>query len=381
MKKWMKRVTGFFKLIHLPVILLVFGLYLVLCLVCYIVLRHAGADTSFWDIVVFNFLAMTGNDFQYVENPGTRIVGILVLILGMVGFSSVIGYISSAFVAKRLNMERGVKKMQKMKNHILICGWKNDIKPLILGILRKNKDRKPSDIILINNVDDMKVQNLRDDEDLKGLLILRGDFTEEQTLLNANVREASKVLIIGENQENLGEELVDSRVFAATLLVRKMNGKCHICAEVRTERYKNYLESQNCAEIIFVDEYTRYILSTSTNYSGMSKVMSSFLDNGDGVSVQIAPIGARWEGKTYGELFAWYKKKRVLLLGILENMGVEKDLKHQILSEAQMSTNYGEIIQRLKSVKSMETNCPHLNPDDDFVLGKNMGAIILGDEV
>lgn len=381
MKKWIKRVTGFFKLIHLPVILIVFGLYLILCLVCFIVLRHAGADTSFWDIVVFNFLAMTGNDYQYVETPGTRIIGILVLILGMVGLSSVIGYISSAFVAKRLNMERGVKKMQKMKNHILICGWKNDIKPLILGILRKNKDRKASDIIVINNADDVKVQNLRDDEDLKGLLLLRGDFTEEQTLLNANVREAAKVLIIGENQENLGEELVDSRVFAATLLVRKLNGKCHICSEVRTERYKNYLEGQNCAEVIYVDEYTRYILSTSTNYGGMSKVMSSFLDNGDGVSVQIEPVSEKWEGKTYGELFAWYKKEQnILLLGILENMGVEKELKHRILSEAQMSTNYGEIVQRLKSVKSMETNCPHLNPKDDYVLGKNMGAIILGAE-
>ena len=381
MKKWVKRVTGFFKLIHLPVILIVFGLYLILCLVCFIVLRHAGADTSFWDIVVFNFLAMTGNDYQYVETPGTRIIGILVLILGMVGLSSVIGYISSAFVAKRLNMERGVKKMQKMKDHILICGWKNDIKPLILGILRKNKDRKASDIIVINNADDVKVQNLRDDEDLKGLLLLRGDFTEEQTLLNANVREAAKVLIIGENQENLGEELVDSRVFAATLLVRKLNGKCHICSEVRTERYRNYLEGQNCAEVIYVDEYTRYILSTSTNYGGMSKVMSSFLDNGDGVSVQIEPVSEKWEGKTYGELFAWYKKEQnILLLGILENMGVEKELKHRILSEAQMSTNYGEIVQRLKSVKSMETNCPHLNPKDDYVLGKNMGAIILGAE-
>ena len=380
MKKWIKRVTGFCKLIHLPVILLVFGLYLLLCLCCYLVLRHAGADTAFWDIVVFNFLAITGNDYQYVDTPGTRIVGILVLILGMVGFSSVIGYISSAFVAKRLNMERGVKKMQKMKDHILICGWKNDIKPLILGILRKNKDRKASDIIVINNADDMKVQNLRDDEELKGLLLLRGDFTEEQTLLNANVREASKVLIIGENQENLGEELVDSRVFAGALLVRKMNAKCHICAEIRTERYKNYLESQNCAEVIYVDEYTRYILSTSTNYGGMSKVMSSFLDNGDGVSVQIEPIDGKWEGKTYGELFSFYKKKKILLIGILENMGVEKELKHRILSEAQMSTNYGEIVQRLKSVKSMETNCPRLNPSDDYVLGKNMGAIVLGSE-
>ena len=165
-------------------------------------------------------------------------------------------------------------------------------------------------------------------------------------------------------------------------MVRKLNSKCHICAEIKTERYKNYLESQNCAEVVYVDEYTRYILSTSTNYGGMSKVMSSFLDNGDGVSVQIAPIEEEWIGKTYRELFTWYKNENnILLLGLLENMGVEKELKHQILSEAQKSTNYGEIIQRLKSVKTMETNSPHLNPPDDTVLAGNMGAIILGKEI
>ena len=143
-----------------------------------------------------------------------------------------------------------------------------------------------------------------------------------------------------------------------------------------------WIESQNCAEVIYVDEYTRYILSTSTNYGGMSKVLSSFLDNGDGVSVQITPIGDEWIGKPYGELFTWYKKDRdILLLGILENMGVEKELKHQILSEAQKSTNYGEIIQRLKYVKKLETNYPHLNPPDDYCLGKNMGAIILSKEI
>ena len=279
-------------------------------------------------------------------------------------------------------MEQGVRKMQNMKKHVVICGWKNDIKMLIRGILRKNREMNPTDIILISNIDDVKIQSLRDDMELQGLNILRGDFTEEQTLLNANIREAGKVLIIGENQENLNEELVDSRVFVCTLLVRKLNSKCHICAEIKTERYKNYLESQNCAEVIYVDEYTRYILSTSTNYGGMSKVMSSFLDNGDGVSVQIAPISENWIGKTYGELFAWYKsEKNILLLGVLVNMGVEKDLKHQILSEAQKSTNYGEIIQRLKSVKNMETNFPYLNPSDDYLLERNTGAIILGKEV
>ena len=382
MNNKIKKIKHYIKAIHLPTILLIVALYLLLCLYCYLVLRREGTNTPFWDIVIFNFLAVTGNDYAYVDNPLTRIAGIFVLILGMVGLSTITGYISSAFVARRLNMERGVRKMRNMKNHVVICGWKNDIKMLIRGILRKNREMNPTDIILISNIDDVKIQSLRDDMELQGLNILRGDFTEEQTLLNANIREAGKVLIIGENQENLNEELVDSRVFVCTLLVRKLNSKCHICAEIKTERYKNYLESQNCAEVIYVDEYTRYILSTSTNYGGMSKVMSSFLDNGDGVSVQIAPISENWIGKTYGELFAWYKsEKNILLLGVLENMGVEKDLKHQILSEAQKSTNYGEIIQRLKSVKNMETNFPHLNPSDDYLLERNTGAIILGKEV
>jgi len=61
-------------------------------------------------------------------------------------------------------------------------------------------------------------------------------------------------------------------------------------------------------------------------------------------------------------------------------MGVEKEIKHQILSEAQKSTNYGEIIQKLKNVKSMETNCPKLNPSDDYIITRNTGAIILGEE-
>ena len=382
MKTKIKKTIKLIKTTHLPTILLILGLYMLLCIICFGILRKEGTEVSFWDIVIFNFLAVTGNDFQYVDNPWTRIAGVFVLILGMVGLSTITGYISSAFVARRLNMERGVRKMRNMKKHVIICGWKNDIKMLIRGILRKNREMNPSDIILISNMDDVKMQILRDDMELQGLNILRGDFTEEQTLLSANIKEAGKVLIIGENQENLDEELVDSRVFVCTLLVRKLNSKCHICAEVKTERYKNYLESQNCAEVIYVDEYTRYILSTSTNYGGMSKVMSSFLDNGDGVSVQIAPISENWIGKTYGELFAWYKnEKNILLLGVLENMGVEKELKHQILSEAQKSTNYGEIIQRLKSVKNMETNFPHLNPSDDYTLERNTGAIILGKEV
>ena len=380
-RKHSKDFKSFLERSHFVTSLLIIILVLVVCYACYTFSDARANGLSFLDVIVYNLLALAGNDYEFTETPGGRLLGLIVLTLGMVALSTITGYISSALVARKLNVERGIKKMQNMKEHIIICGFKNDIKSLITGILRKNKNLSVTDIILITAAEDVKLQNLRDDDELKGLLILKGDFTEEQTLKNANIAKAAKVLIIGESGEGLDEELIDSRVFVTALMARNLNSKCHICAQIRTERYRNYLEAQGCAEVIYTDEYTRYILTTSTNYSGMSKVMSSFLDNGDGISVQIDQIPEKWIGKKYNELFEWYKKeKNILLLGILENMGVEKEIKHNILSEAQKSTNYGEIIQKLKTVKDMETNEPRLNPGDNYVIPMNAGAIILGEE-
>jgi voltage-gated potassium channel len=162
------------------------------------------------------------------------------------------GYISSAFVERRLKQERVLKKMQNMKNHIIILGYKNDLKSLLKDILRKNASLSIENIVLINNLEQEKIDLLKEDNALKGLNVFKGDYTIKQTLLNANIKYASKVLIIGENIENLDDELIDSRVFVTALMVR--NSKCHICCEVKTERYKNYLLQQNGAVVIYTEE-------------------------------------------------------------------------------------------------------------------------------
>ena len=379
MKKHKRR---FFTKYHIIAFISILIFYMLLVTCCYLALKANGEDYSFLDVLLINILTTSGNDYEFINTPGARLLGVIMLLLSLFIMSMVTGYISSLLVDRKLNSKRGLKKMQNLKKHIIICGWKNDIKSLISDILRKNKNLSIDQIVLLTNVDIEKIQALRDDVDLKGLNILKGDYTLEQTLNNVSAKYASKVLIIGENQENLDAELVDSRVFVTALMIRNMNSRCHICAEIRTERYKNYLEAQNCAEVIYTDEYTRYILSTSTNYSGISKVLSSFLDNGDGKSVQIEKVSDKWVGKKYIDLFNYYKQeKNTLVIGVLENMGVEKELKHEILAEAQKSTNYGEIIQKMRTVKTLETNHPLLNPSDDYILEKNMGIIIIGEEI
>ena len=188
--------------------------------------------------------------------------------------------------------------------------------------------------------------------------------------------------MLGEAHDSLDAELVDSRIFVCTLMIKSLNPRCHVCALVQTERYRNYLEAQHCDEVIYTEEYSRYILSTATSYTGMANVMRALLDNGNGISIQILPVGDEWNGKQYAELAAYYKKEKGnLALGILENMGAEKTIKHTILANAMKSSNYGEVIQKLKTVKDAERNHPLLNPPDDLVLGMNMGVIVLAEEV
>ena len=370
---------------YIRILLIFLILYTLLSFIYWYVEIGPGGKKSFLDILLWNNINIifSRGYTNYIPSswPG-RVLLMVFVVFSMLFLSTIIGFVSSRINAYTNSPERRIRKVQNLNDHIVIFGWKNDIKQLISDILRKSNGLGPSDIVIVNNIDELKIQSLLMDKDLGGIHYIRGDFTEEQTLLNANIKEASTALVLGEAHESLEAELVDSRIFVCTLMIKALNPECHVCALVRTERYRNYLEAQNCDEVIYSEEYSRYILSTATNYTGMANVMTALLDNGNGISIQILPVEGEWYGRSYAELAAHCKKdKGILALGVLENMGAEKTIKRSILSDAMKSPNYGEIIQKLKTVKETERNHPLLNPPDDYVLGANMGLIVLAEEI
>ncbi len=370
---------------YIRILLIFLILYTLLSFIYWYVEIGPGGKKSFLDILLWNNINIIFSRGYTDYIPSSwfgRMLLMVFVVFSMLFLSTIIGFVSSRINAYTNSPERRIRKVQNLNDHIVIFGWKNDIKQLISDILRKSNGLDPSDIVIVNNIDELKIQSLLMDKDLGGIHYIRGDFTEEQTLLNANIREASTALVLGEAHENLEAELVDSRIFVCTLMIKALNPECHVCALVSTERYRNYLEAQNCDEVIYSEEYSRYILSTATNYTGMANVMTALLDNGNGISIQILPVEDEWYGRSYAELAAHCKKEKgILAIGVLENMGAEKTIKRSILSDAMKSPNYGEIIQKLKTVKETERNHPLLNPPDDYVLGANMGLIVLAEEI
>lgn len=359
------------------------AVYTLLCFVYWMVEIGPGGKKSFLDILLWNNINIIFSrgytDYVPTTWKGRALLMIFVL-FSMLFLSTMIGFISSRISEYRNSPVRRIRKVQELSDHVVIIGWKNDIKTLITDIIRKSPKLTAEDIVLVNNVSDLKIQTLLMDKELKGINYIRGEFTEEQVLQNANIRKASTALVLGEAQESLDAELVDSRIFVCTLMIKAMNPRCHVCALVQTERYRNYLEAQKCDEVIYTEEYSRYILSTATSYTGMANVLRAMFGTSNGISVQIQPVEFSWRNKTFGELSRYYKEKGAMVLGVLENMGAENTIKHATLAEAMKSDNYGEIIQKLKTVKDAELNHPMLNPPDDYVLGRNMGVIMLAED-
>ena len=78
-KKW-NRLKEIIRLFRLDMIFLIVGLYFALCFSIYLILRLEDMETPFWDVVCFNLLTVTGNDYIYVDSPWARVMGIFMLI-------------------------------------------------------------------------------------------------------------------------------------------------------------------------------------------------------------------------------------------------------------------------------------------------------------
>lgn len=332
-------------------------------------------DALWWAVVT---ITTTGYGDQVPKTSLGRVVGIVTMIFGVVIVSVATGRISSFLIEQKLREDKGLKTLNYLKNHILICGYKSDLKYLINDILFFESGTQLSDLVLVNGIGQEKMAGLLADETLKGIHYLHGDTSDETVLQRANIKEAAKALVLTEPREGDDTEAVDARVLVTVLMIRSLNPNIYICAEVLTVKYKNYLEHMHCDEVVLSEEYTRFLLANATVFSGITKVVSKLLSNEAGDTLKLEPLPAHLVNAPFADVAAYYKNERqALVIGIVENMGIERAFKQNALSEAQKTPDISTLVKNLKGIHSMERNKTLLNPKDSYVVQKNSGLILI----
>ena len=106
---------------------------------------------------------------------------------------------------------------RKLKDHLVICGWKDHMQDILREILALNPQYNASDIAVVSNVDESVVEQIKDQKELKALRFVHGDYWSEGTLQRANVAQARKVLVLADTLESTAASEVDSKTVMAVL--------------------------------------------------------------------------------------------------------------------------------------------------------------------
>jgi voltage-gated potassium channel len=311
------------------------------------------------------------------ETAGGRLVAILVIVFGVLAASIVTGRIASWLVEWKIKEGSGLTTQRKLRKHLVICGWKNEMPWFLTGILKVNRELTSGDIVLVSTVEPGAVENLRSIPELENIGFVRGDHVDESVLHRANVRRAAKVLILADSSVTSTPQEVDSRTVMTAMTIKSISKDIYTCVELIDSKFERYLRSVHCDEIFLSRHHNRLLLANASAASGVSHVVRDLLDMEQNRLVT-REFPARFVGDTFANLSQYFMEgEESILIGLLENTGNIFQRKREALRMAQKTPDLSRLVANLQEVKKLQGNHPVFNPGPDYEIKQYSRAILI----
>lgn len=354
-----------------------------LCSVGIYYFEHAGVDStihSVWDGIwwaVVTICTVGYGDKIPVSNAG-RGVAFLLMISGVVLLSLLTATIASVFVERKIKEGRGLETI-KEKDHIVICGWNENIDNVLAGLTTYGSVPDGL-IVLINELSVDEIDTLKLKYSKHDLKFLRGDYVYEDVLLRANIRKAQSVLIMVDLSGTHTREKADERTILATLTIKSIAPKIKTIAELLNGENRQHLKRANVDEIIVRGEHVGSLLASAINSPGLPRVFSSILSLSNKNNLRRTMIPRNFVGKTFEDLSKFYKENQhAILIGLLKE---KKAMRLEDLLSDDTSVIDTFIKEKFRESKKdiffeSEEAMVVINPDDEYIIEMDDRAVIL----
>ena len=235
-----------------------------------------------------------------------RLIGILVMFLGIGILMMFTATIAGIFVKLQLRKERGMNSYD-FEKHIILCEWNHRARE-VLKELRSDQRVETAPIVLIAELD---MKPVDDDH----LFFIQGSLNEEN-LSRANLEKSSTVIILGD--DSLDPSARDAKVVLATLTVESLNPRVYTIVELVDGANAQHCERANANEIIVGSDFNSKLISRATIDHGISKVvadlLSSRLGNNDLFKI---PVPESMANHRFIDIFSEMKRaNNIIVLGI-----------------------------------------------------------------
>ncbi len=346
---------------------------------------HSTQDGLWWGIVT---LLTVGYGDRYPVTFWGRFFASGLMIIGVVTMSIVTAKISTYFLEQALAKGRKTVDTDKLKNHFVICGWKEDMEDLLLHILTSNPTMEAKNLVIVAPLSEIHINAIKQHPILADVQIVAADYIHETNLRRAAPERAQRILILADESPSPDGKLpseseVDARTIMAAMTLSQIARSTLVAAEIYDPKMDHYLKIANVSEVIYTREYSRLIIGNATSGTGIANVLYEILSPQTDVKIRTVHIPEQLIGKTYGDVkrqWTAHFGTGSLVLGVLENTGNSDSVRHRALRNAQKTANMGKLVENLKQVKSLQFNHPVFAPSNDYLITEGTLAITLDNE-
>lgn len=335
-------------------------------------------DGFWWAIITFS---TTGYGDKVPITPGGRLIAVASILIGVAGMSMLSGGLASWLIDRNTRARRGLVDYSRLKDHFIICGWKQDMKEILLDITNTAGKISSDRIVIVSNVDFDHFEQLQEDERLNGVKFVRGDYFSSSQLKRAAVGHAKKVIVLADTTESDTQTEIDSRTVLTVLTIKSMAREVYVVAELLDKQFESYLRYVHCDEIIFSKDVARKMLASTSVVNGFSHIFYELLNQDENqCHIRTASIPERFVNKPFSEYqhhIQHEEQTHDVLLGLLENTGNPSRLKIDSLREAQKTSDVSQLVANLRRVKELTVNKPILSPKKDYLIQSATQGIFL----
>tara|TARA_B100001750_G_scaffold194319_1_gene165675 strand:+ start:621 stop:1733 length:1113 start_codon:yes stop_codon:yes gene_type:complete len=326
---------------------------------------------SFWWAIVT--ITTVGYGDYSPETLSGRALAIILMLSGIGLASTVTGSISSIFTTRKIMEGKGLGMIES-SNHIVVCGWNENIEHL-LACMSQITSKTNKDIVLINDLSEDQLNSILAKFPNLNIKFTRGDYSNETTLNMANIKEANSVIVISD--DSIPED--DDKTILTTLTIKNLYPQLKVIAYVTERRKIPYLKRANADEVITDENFKSFLAATHVIEPGVPQAVNQLLDVHSEHRFKSEKIDEDFLGKPYNELFNYYKKNNELCIGLYQQntaMGYE-----QLFSSASESDALDKFIEKkLKEAgHGLKENAIDviLNPENNFIIKEGQGAILI----
>jgi voltage-gated potassium channel len=263
------------------------------------------------------------------------------------------------------------------QDHYVILGW-NISGIELIETLSSHSETGEIKIVLVNELDLEKTEELQQRFKNYDIQFLKGDYTGTAVLNRAKVAKAKAVLILPEG--DAPPDTADEKTVLATLAVKSINPRIKTYVQVINRQAESHVERAGADRVIVPDRFTGFLLANCALQPSIPKLLEKLISYDKDVNLNVIKPPPSFVGDTFENYFLHLKREENrILIGFVAGesiLSTEDILSDDISSVDAFSQQ--KLLQAGHSPEELETTSINLNPPLNYIIRSIDRAVIIG---